>query len=357
LPVTGAEIFGFIADYFPVSGLPRHDFNAARADVLAHAVLFRADMMSVHSIVVDVDAAAPEHPALQHAVALAARCQASVKIVDVLPYVPESARGFVTPVLEAELVEHRRACLARIAEPTRDVPVTTELLRGRAATALIQEVLRSGHDLVVRSHGRDLSDTARPFGAVDMELLRQCPCPVWLVNRRAPLHVPLRVVAAIHANPDEPTEQALNATILDWALILNGDDAAGLTVLQAWTPYGASLLRSRMSSDEFAEFVESARATEHNALLAFLEQYGRPLTGMAVELVRGEPDDAVADFVESHGIDVVVMGTVARTGLAGVVMGNTAERVLRRLRGSVLAVKPPGLEARIASSGRGGAIL
>ena len=36
------------------------------------------------------------------------------------------------------------------------------------------------------------------------------------------------------------------------------------------------------------------------------------------------------------------MGTVARTGIAGFVMGNTAEMVLRQLRGSVLAVKPPG---------------
>jgi hypothetical protein len=36
------------------------------------------------------------------------------------------------------------------------------------------------------------------------------------------------------------------------------------------------------------------------------------------------------------------MGTVARTGIAGFVMGNTAEMMLRQLRGSVLAVKPPG---------------
>jgi nucleotide-binding universal stress UspA family protein len=173
-----------------------------------------------------------------------------------------------------------------------------------------------------------------------MELLRHCPCPVWLVNRRAPLHVPLRVVAAIHASPDEPTEHALNTTILDWALLLNGNSAAGLTLLQAWTPFGASLLRPRMSPEEFAHFVEASRASEQHALDAFIHGCGRPLTAVGVELLAGEPDDAIADFVESHAVDVVVMGTVARTGVAGLVMGNTAERVLRRLRGSVLAVKP-----------------
>lgn len=42
------------------------------------------------------------------------------------------------------------------------------------------------------------------------------------------------------------------------------------------------------------------------------------------------------------------MGTVARSGLAGFVMGNTAERVLQRLRGSVLAIKPPGFVSPVS---------
>jgi nucleotide-binding universal stress UspA family protein len=47
---------------------------------------------------------------------------------------------------------------------------------------------------------------------------------------------------------------------------------------------------------------------------------------------------------------LVVMGTVARTGVAGLLMGNTAERVLQRLQGSVLAVKPPGFKSPISST-------
>jgi nucleotide-binding universal stress UspA family protein len=42
---------------------------------------------------------------------------------------------------------------------------------------------------------------------------------------------------------------------------------------------------------------------------------------------------------------VIVMGTVARTGIAGLVMGNTTERVPQRLRGSIFAVKPPGFKS------------
>jgi universal stress protein E len=105
-------------------------------------------------------------------------------------------------------------------------------------------------------------------------------------------------------------------------------------------PYGASLLKSRMSAEEFAAFIESTRRTAGKALSGFLAPFSDRLTGVAVELVQAEPEEAIARYVELHDIDVVVMGTVARTGIAGLIMGNTAERVLQRLRGSVLAVKP-----------------
>jgi nucleotide-binding universal stress UspA family protein len=306
-------------------------------------------MISLRSILVDEDPVATHHPALEQAAGLARRCHARLKIVDVLPWVPSGVRHFVTPDIEKELVGHRRERLAALAADMGDVPITSELLRGRPATAVIKEILHAGHDLLVRSHGRDLAEAPRPFGAIDMELLRQCPCPIWLVGSRDRSSAgPRRILAAVRATTNEPADQALNAEILEWALLLRSHGDANLTVFQAWTPYGASLLRSRMSPDEFSEFIETSRRTEEEALSSFLAPYKERLTGVDVELVRGEPEDAIARFVESHGVDVVVMGTVARTGIAGLVMGNTAERVLQRLRGSVFAVKPPGFTTPLA---------
>lgn len=320
-----------------------------KSDTSDHRTESVRPVPSVTSILVDVDPSASHHPALDQAMWLAGRCNARVKIVDVLPWVPQRARDFVTPDRERVLVEHRRERLQAIAGTIQDVSATTELLRGRPGTALIQEVLHSGHDLLVRSHGRDESKSPRPFGAIDMELLRQCPCPVWLVARHEPRR-PWRILGAVHAGAQDEVEQALNETILDWALMLHGFGDAQLTILQAWTAYGASILKSHMPPEEFTEFVESARRSEEDALARFVKPFAARLANVAVESVYGEPEEAIVRFVESHGIDVVVMGTVARTGIAGLVMGNTAERVLRRLRGSVLAVKPPGFHAPITMS-------
>jgi nucleotide-binding universal stress UspA family protein len=298
-------------------------------------------MTSLSSILVDEDAAGTHHRALEQAAGVARRCGARLKIVDVLPHVPSGVRHFVTPDIENELIEHRSGRLVDLAKGIPDVPVTVELLRGRPATAVIQEVVRANHNLLVRSHRRDLEQSPRPFGAIDMELLRHCPCPVWLIDPRSRIADKWRILAAIRATDAEPEEQELNALILEWALWLKSLGDAELTVLQAWTPYGASLLRSRMTPEEFSEFIETSRRTEHEALSGFLAPYEERLTGAAVELVRGEPEEAITRFVESQGVDVVVIGTVARTGIPGLVMGNTAERVLQRLRGSVFAVKPP----------------
>jgi universal stress protein E len=307
-------------------------------------------MITLSSILVDVDTLEAKHPALEQALSLARRSGARVTIVDVLPDVPNRARSFVTPELEGELAAHRREGLAAIAATVQGVPVSTQLLRGRAGTALTEEVVRSGHDLLIRSHGRDLSAEPRPFGAVDMELLRLCPCPVWLVGPHGPRADRPHILAAVNANPDDAAEQALNTSIIEWALTLSALAGAQLTVLQAWLPYGASLLRSRMTPDEYRTFVDEARRKEREALSTVVEPFGDRLRDVPVELVDGEPDRAIARYVDAHDIDLVVMGTVARSGIAGLVMGNTAERVLQRLRGSVLAIKPAGFQSPVGTA-------
>ena len=59
-------------------------------------------------------------------------------------------------------------------------------------------------------------------------------------------------------------------------------------------------------------------------------------------LLEGVNDKVLTAFVASKRASVLVMGTVGRTGLAGLIVGNTAERVLRQVRCSIVALKPAG---------------
>jgi len=50
----------------------------------------------------------------------------------------------------------------------------------------------------------------------------------------------------------------------------------------------------------------------------------------------------IVELAKKQSIDLLVMGTVCRTGLPGFFIGNTAEKVLSEVNCSVLTVKPEG---------------
>jgi nucleotide-binding universal stress UspA family protein len=294
-------------------------------------------MTTFKHILVSINAKDDQHPALDQAMELAAHMPARITIVDVLPHVPDKARQFVTDQIEQELVDHRWARLHDIAA-TRGVPVGTTLLRGETpAITLIREIQIGGYDLLIRSHG--VANAAMPFGPIDMQLLRKCPCPVWLVGPST-RPKPRRIVAAIDAGATEPMETALNRAILDLAVTIRDVEASHLTVVYAWSAFGYEFLQRRLSANELTAFLDTTRATASRDLDQAVSILGARRAGIDVLVVEGEPHDVLPVYAEAHNVDLVVMGTVARTGLAGFVMGNTAERILTQLRGSVLAIKP-----------------
>jgi nucleotide-binding universal stress UspA family protein len=299
-------------------------------------------MEPLTSILVDVDATAPAQPALERAVRLALNVGAKLTIADVMTG-PAGTRDQLPPAIEEVVTAARRSQLERLAMGVRGVATESRLLTGRPATALIQEVLRSHHDLLMRSHARDLTAPGpSSFGAVDMELLRKCPCPVLLVRHGSPAPQP-RIVAAIDISSEDSEVHALNRKLVEAMLKLSsslGARSAGL--LHVWAPFAERTVRGYVSDDQFGDYAERARQRAATDITRFVQSFDGRLDDSPVTLLRGAPEDVIPGFVVSDGVDIVVMGTVARGGLAGMLMGNTAERILRKLPCSVLTIKPDG---------------
>ncbi len=297
--------------------------------------------MAFRSILVDIDATVPTHPALERAIRLARRSGARLTITDILT-IPAYVRRSLPAELEEEVISGRRQQLTRIADAVTGVRTEAKLLIGRPGTVLVQEVLRSNHDLLMRSHARDTTSIGpRPFGAVDMELLRRCPCPVFLV-RHGHVDPHPQIVAAVNASTEEAAERALNVKIVELALLIAEHEGGVPILLQAWTPFAELLVRSHGADADVAAYVEDVRQRTAADLRQLAQSFGDRLVGVQLVHRRGEPEAAISEFVVGHGVDLVVMGTVARGGIAGLLIGNTAERVLRQLPCSVLAVKPEG---------------
>lgn len=246
----------------------------------------------------------------------------------------------MTPRLEREIVDNHREHLERLAcWRQRPVYVETEILRGTPAVALVQEVLRHGHDLLVRAHGAGMSGEA-PFGAVDLDLLRTCPCPVWLVDPFKSTRP--NIVAAVDSSATHPREQALNRHILEHALRLHEARGGLLTVVHAWQTYGEYLLPPRMSPEVFGAVLDRAEHAARDATAALIAEFGEHLARVEMNVVRGHPADVIPAVAFETQADLIVMGSMGRGGLTGLFMGNTAEYVVKHWQGSVFVVKPLG---------------
>lgn len=103
-----------------------------------------------------------------------------------------------------------------------------------------------------------------------------------------------------------------------------------------------SKVRSHASDHAFAAYVEDVRSRTAHDLRPLARSLGERMAEVQTVHRRGDPEDVIPEYVVAGGVDLVVMGTAARSGMAGLLMGNTAERVLRKLPCSVLAVNPDG---------------
>ncbi|MEQ8716150.1 MAG: universal stress protein [Acidimicrobiales bacterium] len=205
---------------------------------------------------------------------------------------------------------------------------------GDPALRVIEEVLGEGQDLVVVTNDDD-----RGGRAAVRQLLRKCPCPVWVIRpTRARTQ---RVLAAV--NPD-PSEAELNRTILELATSMVDLHGGELHVLHAWELYGEATMRSsafmHVPPAALDELLDEERAKHSAALDELVASSSVPETACQVHLTKGEAAEVITAAVAQHRINLLVMGTVARTGVNAMVMGNTAERVLDEVSCSVIAVKP-----------------
>jgi nucleotide-binding universal stress UspA family protein len=318
------------------------------------------------NILLVLDPAKPCASLVERAVAVAENNQASLKIVAVVPQFVLAAGlpldGLVTLDLQARFVADQTDKLEALVAPFRErLSIGTKVLTGTPFLEVVREVLRGGHDLVIRA-AENPGWLDRLLGSDDMHLLRKCPCPVWLVRCEAPMPY-RRVLAAVDVDdsyaPDErATRHALNREVLELASALALSEFAELHVASAWDAIGESFLRGAFMhtpDDAVAAYVEQSRQRNARSLDVLMEELTEFLGKDAVgylepktHLVKGGARREIPALAKQLEVDLVVMGTVARTGIPGVIMGNTAEAILGQLDCSVLAIKPPGFVSPVS---------
>ena len=305
--------------------------------------------------------------AFEHATTLASNNQACLTILQVIDETPATikmnGRDFSTKEFHEKLVmEHQKKLQALVDSLEQKIEVQIKILVGISFLEIIREVLRNNHDLVIKTAESSGGLLERVFGGNDMHLLRKCPCPVWLVNPKAQQKYQ-RILAAIDVydefQPNESeTNYLLNLQIVEMASSLALSEFAELHIVNAWETMGESVIRRSSlgwQEKDVITYIEEVRQqhqqimnTLMNEVMIKLGQNALDYLKPQLHLQKGSPRREIPALAIKIKADLVVMGTVARTGISGFFMGNTAETILNQLDCSVLAVKPLGFETPIS---------
>lgn len=244
--------------------------------------------------------------------------------------------------VERVLAAEHRVMQQRLDRCTRSVEgcdVTTIIDMGSSSLMLLKRAIAAQHDLLVVTSDEDEEDQATV-----KRLMRKSPCPVWLVRPSRARAV--RVLAAIDPEPDD---LGLNESILDIAASIAGPENGELHVANAWELFGEATMQSSAFLEIDPETLDEQRRevrVAHEAAVAELVA-ARLGEDVEVHVEAGTATHVIPALVDREHINVVVMGTVGRSGVSGLVMGNTAEQVIDRLTCSMVTVKPPGFVSPI----------
>jgi nucleotide-binding universal stress UspA family protein len=277
-----------------------------------------------YQILVPTDFSPPSDAALSYARLLARTFDASLYLLHVTgahmrsPRTAMNSRNRVPPALR-ELRDRLTA---------DDRPPDVAILAVEAADPAGQ-IVRTARSMdasliVMGTHGR--GGIARVLmGSVAEKVVRTAPCPVFTTN--AALRAPARGVRRILA----PTDfSAASDAALDCARRLAAGFGASMHLLHVLPDVSAS---DGAGSELFVTEAPEARSMRlidaRDRLQHRITADDRATLRATSEVIFGSPAQIIVDYAADNQFDLIVMGTHGRTGMAHLLIGSVAERVVR----------------------------
>jgi nucleotide-binding universal stress UspA family protein len=314
-------------------------------------------MQQFKKILLALDPESEESTALVRAIALARRNRASLHVLVVLEHLPleELPLGTRTLIgildhdeLQDMIASRQRARLQNelsvLCTEDLDVSISVEWSDTPFLT-IAHRVLRQGHDLLIKA-AEQVTGPRALFHPTDRNLMRKCPCPVWMM--RLERHATYRrILAAVDPFPDDATNADLNRQILELSSSQAVRDGAELHLVHAYHIRSEALLPAEFNVEEYRKAVAAQSRERLERLLA-----GYSIPRQNTHLEEGLPGEVIPAVASRERIDLIVMGTLARVGIPGLLIGNTAERTLDHVECDVLAVKPRGFVTPVRLPGQ-----
>jgi len=164
----------------------------------------------------------------------------------------------------------------------------------------------------------------------DWQLLRETPCPVLLVKNPKRWHEG-PILAAVNPLDDKDSAVRHDQTVLMMASFIASHSGSALhTVTATEMPM--------MGAEPELQSLEVIERRTRASLSARLN--GWQITPEHCHVGEGPPEHWIPTVAREVEAALVVIGTHARGGLSGVLVGNTAEQILDRLDTDIMVLRP-----------------
>ncbi len=252
-----------------------------------------------------------------------------------------------------EFVEKRESdglshLISHLGEMYPQVKFDHKVLFGIPFIQVIRLVEYEKYDLIVISSQYRRHYSSDQLSSMIKHLMRKSSVPVWATSNSGNDSLKHIMVTVDLISHDQENTQ-LNKRILNHGINLANVFDAKLTIFHAWHLYGESYLSTwgRKSPMEIALMAKAEKQHKEDMMTELLSSFHY---NGKVDLIlqEGNTEIEINKFVEQHNVDLIVMGTVCRTGISGYVIGNTAETIIDSVKCSALTVKPEGFTTPIA---------
>jgi nucleotide-binding universal stress UspA family protein len=296
-------------------------------------------MTGITRILVPTDFSATSDAALAYARRLATWFGARIHLVHAFEdpftraaFTPEVYAPLPASMRDEMIRNVRQQLVERLAAETPPVEGTSEVVTGTTAESIVDYARLIEADLIVLgTHGRG-GMAHLLLGSVAERVVRTAPCPV-LAVRAAPGSAAVRQILV-------PTDFSANSDeALEYGVMLAERVGATLQLLHVLDdPFVAEGLAAEAYIAE-APAMRTAMLQNARERLAHRTAPSRPGVTIAGEVLFGHGAKTIAEYAEARGIDLIVMGTHGRTGVAHLLIGSVAERLVRSARCPVLTVR------------------
>jgi universal stress protein E len=304
-------------------------------------------MKPINKILLNVHPEGIDVGAVDRIAELAKKTQSAIEVLHVIEDYPEDLHEWwnvVHPLkLYDEVVNSREEFIDTIVNRIKEVGIAhveSKLRWGAELDEVTREVAENNYELVVTATQRQRGASRRSMGcACVFGLCRQCPSMIW-VTKSQPRLSTQRTLAVLRGENGAVLTDGLNAKILrtaDWITQASGSELHVVHVCTLSELVGQNGWRK---SADLSGHVDELRSEINQICNGVLGERGHALTREQVHLVIGEPGVVIPQLEEEMPMDLIIMGTSARSGLARLLHGNAAEQVMDKVDCEVLTVKP-----------------